>query len=759
MFIIRTFFVRIQRKLFMKFIMKTISKTAVRISVFVVIFSIMWSQTYAYELDFGGANYGYSYDTPTYDYGGANYGYSYDTPTYDYGGANYGYSYDTPTYDYGGANYGYSYDTPTYDYGGANYGYSYDTPTYDYGGANYGYTYADTSYDYGGANYGYSYDTPTYDYGGANYGYSYDTPTYDYGGANYGDYTPAVYEPIAQPTYDTYVDYGSSYSYVPYSYPTYSYSSPNYSYGGGYSYSYPSYNYTSHTSPRPTCTLVADDDRLTRGESTRLVWNTSHSDDQEINQGIGDVADDGSRNVSPTRTTTYTLFVEGDGGTITCNETIFVDEPRNDLSCDSFSVSDSRVEEGDRVTLTWRTTGADDVDINNGVGDVADDGDIEVTMHDDTTFTLTARDGNDSVTCTVSVNVDEDNNNNENPRCDSFTVSDSKVDEGDKVTLKWRTTNADSVRIDNGVGSVSDDGEQRVTVNDDTTFTLTVRNGNEDDTCKVKVSVDEDNNNNSSSLRCELTASDTRINSGDEVKLSWNNRNADRIVLKDNHGKEIADSRDDRDVDEDKDSVKVHPKKDTEYTLTAYDGNKKKTCTVDVNVGDTNITSVRGQGTIPLSYTPYTGFEAGPMLTFIFYGAIALWGAFVGYMLVLKKKAALALSHGVATTVHAGTVASTATAHAPAHESFIPVNLPMVEDTSAIVGTLETDSLRILEERANSQSVLISSDALRLIESQNGTHEEQAATLDRVIALAKAQYPKENGWIVINKEKIVALLS
>ena len=544
-----------------------------------------------------------------------------------------------------------------------------------------------------------------------------------------------------------------------------SYSSPSYSYGGGggysytpsYSSSYPTYNYTSHTSRRPTCTFAADDDRLTKGESTRLTWNTSNSNDQQINQGIGDVADDGSRSISPTRTTTYTLFVEGDGGTITCNETVFVDEPRNDLACDSFSVSDSRVEEGDKVTLTWRTTGSDNVRIDNGVGSVSDDGDKQVAVHGNTDYTLTARNGSDSVTCHVNVTVEK--KNNKNVRCDSFTVSDSNVDDGDKVTLKWKTTDADSVRIDNGVGSVADDGEERVTINDDTTFTLTARNGNDDDTCKVKVKVnDKKKDRDTNNLRCELTASEKSIRSGDEVKLSWDNRNADRVVLKDNHGKEIADSRDDRGIDEDSDSVKVHPKTDTKYTLTAYDGNKKKTCTVDVNVGDTNITSVRGQGTIPLSYTPYTGFDAGPTVTFIFYAVIVLWGAFVGYMLVLKKKAALALSHGVATTVHTGIVAGAATATVPAHDSFLPTNLPTVGNAEGLTFVEETDTLKILEERANAQSVLISSDALRLIESQNGTHEEQAATLDRVIALAKAQFPKENGWIVVNKEKIIALL-
>ena len=55
----------------------------------------------------------------------------------------------------------------------------------------------------------------------------------------------------------------------------------------------------------------------------------------------------------------------------------------------------------------------------------------------------------------------------------SFTADNLSVTEGDAVTLAWNTTNANSVSIDNGVGSVSVSGTAQVVVSGTTTFTLT----------------------------------------------------------------------------------------------------------------------------------------------------------------------------------------------------------------------------------------------------------------------------------------------
>lgn len=72
---------------------------------------------------------------------------------------------------------------------------------------------------------------------------------------------------------------------------------------------------------------------------------------------------------------------------------------------------------------------------------------------------------------------------------------------------------------------------------------------------------------------------------------------------------------------------------------------------------------------------------------------------------------------------------------------------------------VETDALHALEMRAHEQYALVSSDALRFIARHSSDVSAHIAMLDKVIARAKAQYPKEGDWIVINKERLTSLLS
>lgn len=72
---------------------------------------------------------------------------------------------------------------------------------------------------------------------------------------------------------------------------------------------------------------------------------------------------------------------------------------------------------------------------------------------------------------------------------------------------------------------------------------------------------------------------------------------------------------------------------------------------------------------------------------------------------------------------------------------------------------IDTDSLPALESFAHERYALISSDALRFIAGQGHDIGSQLALLERVITLAKVRYPKEGDWIVINKERVLSVLS
>lgn len=83
-------------------------------------------------------------------------------------------------------------------------------------------------------------------------------------------------------------------------------------------------NYAVYSPPRPTCSMSVSPSSIIQGESSSLNWSSSHTTSVLINQGIGNVAANGTRSVSPNSTTTYTGTFTGAGGTITCSATVAV---------------------------------------------------------------------------------------------------------------------------------------------------------------------------------------------------------------------------------------------------------------------------------------------------------------------------------------------------------------------------------------------------------------------------------------------------
>lgn len=574
----------------------------------------------------------------------------------------------------------------------------------------------------------------------------------------------------------------------------------------------------------PVCTLTGAPSTITRGGSALLAWTTSNATNVSLDQSIGVVAQNGDRSVSPTTNTTYTLTATGAGGSVTCVKTITVEEPEvpQPLTCDAFTAAPGTLSSLGTTTLTWATSNATAVSIDNGVGIVAVDGTRSVSVNANTTYTLTATRGTETKTCTVPVSIVP---NVVVPRCDTFTISPNSVRSGNAVTLAWETTNATAVSIDQGVGSVSADGSRSVTVDANRTYVLTATNGTANTSCQATVSIESDGGGGgggggSSSPRCTLKASDEKIKAGEKVTLSWKNTRTNEILLKDNRGNELIDTEeiaDEKKYNEDADSIDVRPTKSTSYTLTAYKGSKKRTCTVDIQVENISVTSTRSNtplvAGISLSNVPYTGFDAGPFLTTVFYTLLVLWALAVAYILVIRREPVLGVSlQGSRTakisesknftnmiepsvsiptmtvrSVRAPEVSRMAyipsimtpprllprgdmaskyapvgyealyegygeTAPVALEEVPIPENLPVGEPFVA------TDDSELLETRAHDAYVLISTDALNFIQAQSLVTAERTELLDVVISAAKAHYPKEDGWVVVNKERILSLL-
>jgi peptidoglycan-associated lipoprotein len=74
-------------------------------------------------------------------------------------------------------------------------------------------------------------------------------------------------------------------------------------------------------------TFVAEPSTLERGQSSTLRWTVANATNMSIDQGIGAIQANGSRQVTPGNSTTYTLTASGAGGTDTRSVTVSVNAP------------------------------------------------------------------------------------------------------------------------------------------------------------------------------------------------------------------------------------------------------------------------------------------------------------------------------------------------------------------------------------------------------------------------------------------------
>ena len=138
----------------------------------------------------------------------------------------------------------------------------------------------------------------------------------------------------------------------------------------------------------PTVSISASPLTIEFGESSTLTWTSTNADSATIDNGIGDVPVTGSVIVSPEiPTTTYTITVTGPGGTATSSTTVNVIFPEPTAN---ISASPTNILLGESSTLTWSTSNAHTVTIDQGIGNVDLNGSIDVSPTETTTYTVTA---------------------------------------------------------------------------------------------------------------------------------------------------------------------------------------------------------------------------------------------------------------------------------------------------------------------------------------------------------------------------------
>ena len=149
----------------------------------------------------------------------------------------------------------------------------------------------------------------------------------------------------------------------------------------------------------------------------------------------------------------------------------------------SFGASPPSIASGESSDLSWNVSGATTVNIDQGIGNVALNGSRTVMPGATTVYTLTATNAAGiSVTATAQVIVTGASTPSTPPTTGGmpvvnyFTASPTEIYTGGSSLLSWNVSNATSVNIDHGVGTVGSSGSTLVLPATSTTYTLTATN-------------------------------------------------------------------------------------------------------------------------------------------------------------------------------------------------------------------------------------------------------------------------------------------
>jgi len=529
----------------------------------------------------------------------------------------------------------------------------------------------------------------------------------------------------------------------------------------------------------PWCALGVDPNPIQEGESTTLWWDSNDVSSVDITHIGTGLEPESWRTVSPkVGETTYDgTFYALDGSTHYCSFTVTViphEEPVP--SCDMWA-DPTVIASGEGSSIGWTSANVDSVVFDNGISSTELSGSETVYPTETTLYTGTfTYDCDKTIECSIEVTV-EDEPPVHDPWC-ALGLNSDTIEEGESTILWWDSNDIESVDITN-IGTGLEASSTRTvspgvgtTVYDGTFYAV-------DDTvhyCSATLTVVPEQEEPLPT--CDLSASPNKLGiGGGDVTLTWTSDNATSGSISPTIG----------DLDDLNDSEVVNVRSNTTFTGTFTDDLENTvTCSTYVKVEtggggsclncdddddddeeeeeeriDPTIllsrTITKAGGFITLDQVPYTGFEAGPVLTTFFWLAVLAISAGIAYVLTQVRpferfQMAMARRYAEAENIYR---------HQEREQiaEQMRVSPSMVADAPVALGTDHDDHVSHIEEVAHRDSILLSPEAVRLIQSgiaQSGKDVELFLT--SIIEAAKAQYPREDGWILLSKERALELL-
>ena len=361
------------------------------------------------------------------------------------------------------------------------------------------------------------------------------------------------------------------------------------------------FNYINrHKTSSPKVTFTASESTISLGEKVTLKWNSQNADQVNINPGIGEVENNGSVEVSPTSSTTYTITATGPGGTVSSTQTIVVSEtpveqPKPAPTID-FSANPGSIVESGSADLVWNSDNATKVTIDQGIGEVSLDGAVTVWPQVTTTYAIVATGDGGTALGQVTVTVTEV----AAKPAPTVTLSTNRTTIGygtsyTSAVLTWSTTDATQIAFNPSIGNVNLNGSATVQPASTTTYTLTATGPGGTASKKVTINVQTP----PPAPSATFSASPTSIGYGTNQTsstLNWATANATSVSFSPSIGSTALSG-----------SKSVSPTTTTTYTMTAT-GNGTITKTVTITV-------------VPTPPVPVANFIASP--TTIGYGTSA----------------------------------------------------------------------------------------------------------------------------------------
>ncbi len=210
-------------------------------------------------------------------------------------------------------------------------------------------------------------------------------------------------------------------------------------------------------------TFSANPAVISAGGSATLIWNVTGAQSVTIDQGLGVLPAAGSQVISPSVTTVYTLQASNGASTVSRSAVVTVNPVPIVID---LSLNPAVITSGASAALIWDVAGATSVTIDQGVGSVPVSGSQLVSPTTTTSYTLTANGPGGTASKSVVLAVNP-------PINATFTIYPNVISVSQFATLQWNVTGADSVTIDQGVGSVPPVGQKVVYPYYTTVYTLT----------------------------------------------------------------------------------------------------------------------------------------------------------------------------------------------------------------------------------------------------------------------------------------------